>query len=98
MHCALFTRIVIPETVSTCKIELQDLFNGWDDPVESAAAQAAAEDTMLSHDAVVLLVPSVVVRDEHCIVIDPAHRDFARIEFGAAAPFTHNGRLIRQRE
>ena len=95
-HDEAFTRIVIPASVSTCEIKVQDLFGGWSDPVESPLTQALAVDTMTRHDAAVLLVPSVVVPGERCIVINPDHRDFAQIPFDEPAAFTYDGRLIRQ--
>ena len=53
-HDEAFTRIVIPASVSTCEIKVQDLFSGWSDPVESPLTQALAVDTMTRHDAAVL--------------------------------------------
>lgn len=43
----------------------------------------------------VLRVPSVVVPVEFNYVVNPAHRDFARVRIGAAMPFPFDPRLVR---
>lgn len=58
--------------------------------------QALAFDSMAKHDAAVALVPSVIVPGERCIIMDPEHHAFSEIQFGEPAPFTYDGRLIRQ--
>ena len=85
-----------PDSVAFCEIAARDLFVGWNDPVENPLTQTMAFDAMGRSGAAVVLVPSVVVPAERCIVIDPEHRDFVKITFGEPALFAYDGRLIRQ--
>lgn len=41
----------------------------------------------------VLMVPSAVVEDEHNFLLNPAHLDFAHVEFGTPRPFAIDPRL-----
>lgn len=42
-----------------------------------------------------LLVPSVIVRSERNLLINPAHRAFGRVRVGAPEPFAFDRRLFR---
>ena len=41
-----------------------------------------------------LLVPSVQIPQQQCILIKPAHPEFARLTIGPPQPFTFDGRLL----
>ncbi len=91
-----FTRILIPDSIRCCEVAASELTADWNDPVESPITQTIAFDAMARHNAAVALVPSVIVPGERCIIIDPEHSAFPEIQFGEPAPFSYDGRLIRQ--
>ena len=65
----------------------------WKDSPPPPATQAVGDDWVASGASAVLRVPSVVVPGEFNFVLNPAHRDFARIRIGAATPFPFDPRL-----
>ncbi len=86
-----FTRIVIPSETASVALRRTELPHGWDDPVEHGSTQALA--AKLLKDVAVLRVPSIVVPDEWCLVLNPEHPDFQQIRFGAPKPFRYDHRL-----
>ena len=44
----------------------------------------------------VLKIPSTVIKEEHNLLINPAHPDFSRVEFGKPQRFEFDERLIEK--
>lgn len=95
-HGEMFTRILIPDGVTIHELAAKSLPVGWESPVESTAVQTLAAETMAKLDVAVLQVPSVIVPDEFCYVLNPEHAQFAQIQFEAGVPFEYDARLIRE--
>ena len=88
-----FTRVAIPSGLTTVTVDRSELPAGWDDPVESVFTQTLGADLMKMRKAAVLRVPSIVVPDEWCLVLNPDHAEFDRIRFGEPVPFRYDHRL-----
>jgi RES domain-containing protein len=58
-----------------------------------AALQQIGDQWVAGARSAVLEVPSAVVPSERNFLLNPAHRDFARIEIGAPQPFEFDPRL-----
>jgi RES domain-containing protein len=66
---------------------------GWDD-ISRTASQAYGEAWQKSRRSVTLLVPSVVARMEHNVLINPEHQDFPRITHSLHQPVWWDRRLF----
>jgi len=88
-----FLEIEIPAGVSY-EVVTKDSLPGWDAPAGRAARRfgAAWFDDVRSG---ILLVPSVVSREENNVLIHPHHADFARIEPGLGKPVRWDERLFK---
>ena len=59
-----------------------------------AASRAYGDDWQRSRRSLILIVPSVVARVEHNILINPEHREFARVTHGLHQPVWWDERLF----
>ena len=84
----------IPQNLELERIDLRTLPRNWN----------KARDESLRHfgDAwiglgktVALMVPSVPIRGEWNVLLNPAHPDFRKVKFGAPAPFKFDARMFR---
>jgi RES domain-containing protein len=87
-----FIEIVIPNGLSYEVVSLASLPD-WADP-SCAAARAYGEAWHQAKRSVVLLVPSVVARVEHNLLINPEHPEFHRITHGLHQPVWWDTRLL----
>lgn len=70
---------------------------GWDALPAGEAARRAGDAWLRSGDSVALQVPSMVVRGEHNVLLNPLHPDFWRVEKGEPEPFAFDPRLLAAR-
>ncbi|HEY0142631.1 MAG TPA: RES family NAD+ phosphorylase [Thermoanaerobaculia bacterium] len=84
----------LPESLIT-RIALRDLPPKWQTSPVPPDAQAIGDEWLRSGRSAVLEVPSAVVESESNYLLNPAHRDFARIRIGPARPFLFDSRLAR---
>lgn len=88
-----FIKITIPAGVS------YESFNEaqcphWHD-ADNSLAQAYGSQWLSTRRSAILLVPSVVAREEQNILINPVHLDFAKIKQGLARPVWWDDRLYQ---
>ncbi|HEX6161528.1 MAG TPA: RES family NAD+ phosphorylase [Thermoanaerobaculia bacterium] len=83
-----------PESLVT-RVALRDLPPGWQTSPVPPEAQAIGDEWLRSGRSAVLEVPSAVVESESNYLLNPGHRDFARVKIGAAKPFLFDARLAR---
>ncbi len=79
---------IVPETLDPSKIP-----SDWNTPVPSASTKNIGTQWTLFGKSVAFIVPSVIVPDEKNVLINPAHPDFARINFSAPKTFVFDPRL-----
>lgn len=65
----------------------------WRDYPPPVELQALGDAWLASLETAVLRVPSVVVEQEHNVLVNPGHPDFSRITIGPAQPFAFDPRL-----
>lgn len=70
-------RIDIPDAVWGARQILMPLPGGWDAVPSGAASRTAGERWVVAGSSALLLVPSVIVPDEYCVLINPQHPDAA---------------------
>lgn len=68
-------RIDIPEPVWNARQVLDPLPGGWDAIPAGQSARAAGDEWIATGASALLLVPSVIVPDEHNVLINPLHGD-----------------------
>src|ERR1035438_5216982 len=85
----------IPEDVAIERIVDKDLPKGWStsSPGEQVATRRLGDAWVERQRSAVLSVPSVILGERN-YVLNPAHSDFARIEFAEPEPFRFDLRLI----
>lgn len=86
-----FIKIEIPSGVSH-EIVTKDSLPGWDD-VNGTFSRTYGADWIDSLRSAILIVPSVVSREESNILINPAHPDAGRIRAGTEQPVRWDERL-----
>ncbi|MDR2332038.1 MAG: RES family NAD+ phosphorylase [Burkholderiaceae bacterium] len=66
----------------------------WDAMPDSAGAAAVGTEWLNTRKTLLMYVPSVIVRREFNVLINPMHPDIGRIEVIDHGPFTYDPRLI----
>ena len=72
-------RIDVPDDVWTARVVLNPLPGGWDAVPAGMASRTTGDAWVASNSSALLLVPSVIVPDEHNVLINPEHPDVASI-------------------
>jgi RES domain-containing protein len=85
--------ITIPNAVSVEQADGSTLPAGWDAP-DQHASKTFGDTWLLERRSAVLLVPSVVARQEANVVINPAHPHFVRIKAARPEPVIWDARLF----
>ncbi len=75
---------------------LEDPPPGWDALPPGDPSRQAGTDWLRSHRSLALRVPSMVVRGEHNVLLNPLHPDIGHLEVGDAEPFAFDPRLLTQ--
>jgi RES domain-containing protein len=85
----------VPNDVGIERATTSILPAGWDRP-ESEVARAFGDQWLAEVRTAVLLVPSVVAREECNVLVNPAHPMAARIVVGEPSPVVWDERLFRR--
>ncbi len=78
------------------EIDRKVLPRDWKQYPPPEALQRIGDRWALDGTSAVLRVPSVIIDSEFNYLLNPAHRDFAKIQIAAPAPFSLDMRLIRR--
>ncbi len=87
--------IEIPDDVAITSLSVADLPSGWDSNPSPGATSDIGTDWAKELSTAVLSVPSAVIPRERNYILNPAHPDFARIQFSSPEPFYFDDRLGR---
>ena len=90
-----FFAIDIPRDLITIRDE-PDLPSGWDSAAVTGASQLAGDSWVGENRSAVLSVPSVVVKHERNYVLNPLHRDFAKLTIHEPESLNIDSRLFKQ--
>lgn len=86
------TQVTIPRGL-TYEIFSAAALPGWD-TMPAVVSKQFGEEWCLQKRSAILLVPSVVARLDHNILINPAHREFSAIEVSLHQPVYWDKRLF----
>jgi len=75
------------------RVELADLPRDWRNPEPSPTTQAIGSEWQRSARSVALVVPSVHVPQESCVLLNPEHPDTDKILVAYPEPFNFDQRL-----
>ena len=84
--------IHIPDTAPSMEISLPKLKKNWLDDLEYT--RYMGDEFIRAKDALVLKVPSAVIREEHNLLVNPLHADFKKIKITATTSFRTDKRLF----
>ena len=74
-------------------LDRNDLPPDWQSLSPPASLQAIGSAWQASRQSTALLVPSVMIREEYCILLNPEHPDTRAIQVHYPMPFEFDGRL-----
>jgi RES domain-containing protein len=72
----------------------EELPEGWRQ-TRNESLHRLGDEWIRTGRAVALKVPSAVIRGEWNVLLNPAHRQYPRIEFGKPEPFEFDARMFR---
>ena len=88
--------ISIPDDINIFTIELKDLPENWNRNPIPGSTQKIGNDFIAARKAMVLKVPSAIVKDEWNYLINPLHQDFKAVKIITAEPFSLDTRLFKK--
>jgi RES domain-containing protein len=84
--------IEIPDKLAI-RLEAAGLPRDWRNDEPSASTQALGSEWQRSGPSAALVVPSVLVPQEYCVLLNPEHPDIDKIMVMYPEPFTFDARL-----
>jgi RES domain-containing protein len=85
--------LTVPEDISTYKIPVAKLTNGWQN--NTAYTRYIGDAFLRDNKFLLLQVPSAVVKTEFNFIINPLHKDFKKIKLGSSQLFEFDSRLFK---
>ena len=89
----IVVEIEIPEAVQVRTLDVSELPIRWDDPTPADTTRDIGTSWAREGATAVLSVPSSIIPRERNYLLNPAHSDFAEIQFGSPEPFRFDLRL-----
>ncbi|HTD98622.1 MAG TPA: RES family NAD+ phosphorylase [Mucilaginibacter sp.] len=87
--------IAFPDNTPIETIDLKDLPSNWNSNPISPSTQRIGNTVLAAREALVMKVPSAIIKDEWNYIINPMHKDFQRVKVMEAEPFTFDTRLFK---
>jgi RES domain-containing protein len=84
----------VPDGLAIERIDLAQLPNDWR-RVDNRHLQQLGSDWAKSLRSAALIAPSAAVLGEWNVLLNPAHRDFRKIEIGEMMPFHYDERMFK---
>src|SRR6201986_94908 len=88
--------IEIPDDASINTLHLKDLPGNWNNNPISSSTQRIGSTFISEQKALVLKVPSAIIKDEWNYIINPMHEDFRDIKILSIEPFALDVRLFKK--
>lgn len=85
--------VAIPDDLAVEEIQLSELDPSWRQYSQYPYTQRLGDAWSRAALTAVLKVPSAIIPEEHNYIINPQHKDFARIQYLRAEPFDFDDRL-----
>jgi RES domain-containing protein len=91
----VYAPIDIPDDAGREVLDIAALPRNWSAFPAPLECQSAGDSWIERGQTVALIVPSAVARIETNVLLNPAHRDFARLTIGGIETMAIDSRLIR---
>jgi len=88
--------ISIPDNTRIITIDPKDLADNWSKNPVPAYTQKIGNAFITGQEALVLKVPSAIVKDEWNYLINPSHKDFKKVKIMGTEVFSFDGRLFKK--
>jgi RES domain-containing protein len=88
-------KVDIPDNVKRERIAIADLPPDWQAFPAPESLQTIGHAWVTKRASAILIVPSAVIPEENNVLLNPLHRDFARITWDKPRPFALDARLRR---
>jgi RES domain-containing protein len=85
--------IEIPDDLEILTLQKSDLPEGWDSKPPEKLTQKMGDSFIQGNLSAVLRVPSSIIQDEYNYLLNPMHKDFARINSEVPVHFGFDKRL-----
>lgn len=85
----------LPDDLQITERSAKGLPTGWREPVDHESLQEIGAAWIKAGKTAVLSVPSAIVPEERNYLLNPLHKEFAKIRRGRIRPFSLDTRLIR---
>ena len=86
--------IEVPDHPLFQRLDLTELPIGWDTLPHSLSSKSFGDTFVSEGKSLGLFVPSVVVKDEWNLLLNPRHPDFSRVKIVDSEPFAFDSRLF----
>lgn len=86
----------VPHGLAWDQIDVDELPRNWRDPAAPPQLARLGDEFAQRRDHCLLLVPSVLTRDESNVLINPDHPDFRRIVVREPEPLAYDPRMFRK--
>jgi hypothetical protein len=87
--------ILIPDNTGVITLEQKDLPEHWNKNPVPASTQKIGISFIVGQEALVLKIPSAIVKDEWSYLINPMHKDFKKVKITGSEPFSFDGRMFK---
>lgn len=91
----MMVTIHIPDSLPMAKLNVADLPADWNAFPHPASTQAIGDRFVNDNKYAVLDIPSAVTKGDHNLLINPKHRDFARIKIVSVEQFPFDKRIFK---
>lgn len=86
----------VPDDVMREQVKFGDLPSNWRDEAAPSELTRFGDDFATSGKSCLLFVPSVLAPHENNCLLNPAHRDLARVIVQALEPLSYDARMFRK--
>lgn len=86
--------IYIPDTLKSINYSVEDLPDNWNSFPRTLETKLIIDSVVNENKYAVISVPSVVVKGEFNIIINPNHKSFNRVKIIDCEPFPFDKRLF----
>jgi RES domain-containing protein len=88
--------IFIPDSEVVETISLEKLPDSWNNNPISGSSQSIGNKFLNEQKAMVLKVPSAIIKDEWNYIVNPIHPNFKKVKIIAIEPFAFDTRLFKR--
>lgn len=88
--------IDIPDSSVVIRPALEELPVGWDAMPTSGVAQAFGAAWINGGSSLAMEVPSVLMPEEHNVLFNPNHADYAKVKMSVVRPFNFDKRMLKR--